>query len=281
MRLLFILFFVPCTSLCQINIKGKIVDSKKNGLPLTNIVCINKYNVGTITNEMGEFELQNISDTDTLKITNIAFIPLIISVNNFINGSQIILIDRIKTLDSVIVTNLNFYKSKLKLGFDKFSTRGTFKLAPGSQLAIFIENPTKREGWIKNVVFKAKDLGKCKNDFRIRFLEIDEVTLQPSYDLNKQNIIIASKSLKKKNVIDVSNYKISMPATGVFVVVEWLTPNINCDKNSYSTIVGNLELPNDLVWFNFRDGKWSHGIRPSSSSNGKFITPNIGIEVAF
>lgn len=279
MRFLFFLLIISITSFGQSTIKGKITDSRGEVLPLTNIVSLKSKN-GTITNERGEFELHNLSNDDTLKITNIAFIPKLVAIHSFRSGDEIVLNDSIKQLVEVVVRNFNSFKKVLNLGYLSSSNRGEFKLIPGNQLAIFISNPNNREGWIKNVSFKIKDFGKCKNSLRIRLLNRNSITTNPTFDILHENIILLSNNLKKKNTVDISEYKVILPKDGIFVIIEWLFPDNKCDKNSYPSIAANLETETNEVWLNFRDKKWGHSNRPRLP-NGNFMTPNIGIEVAF
>lgn len=279
MKPLFIFLVIPVISFSQITIKGKVLDIKKTPLPYTNIVLLNSAN-GTITNKDGEFELHNASLSDTLKITNIAFIPKIILVSAFNKDNEIILIDSVKELEEVILRDFRSFKLISNLGFASSSNKGEFKLTPGSQLAVYISNTNKREGWIKKITFSIKNFGKCKNSIRLRLLKPDDVTLFPSLDILNENIVIENSDLRRNNSIDVSNYKIIIPPTGVYIMIEWLYPNNGCDKESYTTIAANLETQENLVWLNFRDKKWGHANRPKLP-NGNFITPNIGIEVAY
>lgn len=279
MRILFFLLTISISTFGQKSIKGKITDIRGVLLPYTNIVSL-KNNIGTITNEKGEFELNNISLIDTIKVTNISFVPKLIALNSFRTGETIILTDSIKGLDEVIVRNLKSYKNTLNLGYASFSNRGEFRLNPGNQLAVYIANPYNKEGWIKNVSFSIKKFGKCKNSLRIRILEMDGSSSNPSFDLLGENIILSNNNLRKKNKIDISQHKLILPKNGIFVIIEWLFPDNECDKNSYTSIAANLETQTNEVWLNYRDRKWGHSNRPRSP-NGNFMTPNIGIEVAF
>jgi hypothetical protein len=279
MRLLLLLLLISSSSLGQISIKGKIKDIRGNALSLTNIVSI-KSNYGTITNENGEFELHNLSHLDTLKITNIAFVPKLIPISTLHNNDEIILNDSIKKLDEVIVRSFSSYKKKLDLGYSSSSSRGEFKLQPGNQIAVYINNPSNREGWVKNITFGIKDFGKCKNSMRLRLLEADSISFYPTNDLLLENIILENNSLKRKNKIDLSSYKIIMPKNGIYIMLEWVSLDENCDKNSYTSISANLETVTNVVWLNYRDKKWGHSNRPRLP-NGNFMTPNFGLEVAF
>jgi len=279
MKLLFFLLLTSVTSLGQTTLTGRIKDIRGNALSLTNIVSI-KNNIGTMTNENGEFQLRNIFVTDTLKITNIAFIPKLIPVSLMHDNYEIILIDSIKKLDEVIVKNFRSFKNLLTLGYSSSSTRGEFKLLPGNQIAVYIDNPNNKDGWIKSITFGIKDYGKCKNSMRLRLLEVDSITNFPSIDLLTENVILDNKTLKKKNNIDLSTYKILMPKNGIYIMLEWLDIETNCDKNSYTSISANLVTQQNVVWLNYRDKKWGHTNRPRLP-NGNFMTPNFGIEVAF
>ena len=81
---------------------------------------------------------------------------------------------------------------------------------PGSQLAIYIENKLKKQGWIKDISFKVKNRGSCKNSIRVRLLQVDSLENAPSIDLLNENIIVKYNELKKITHIDISNYKIQI-----------------------------------------------------------------------
>ena len=275
----FLFLFLSTSGYCQNSIKGKITNTNGVPLPYTNIVSLRNNN-GTITDDKGLFELNNLFINDTLKISNIAFVPKLIPIISFLNNGIITLNDSIKKLEEVIVRNFGSFRNNTKLGYFNFSNRGEFQLIPGNQLAIYIANPTNREGWVKSVSFRVKRLGKCKNNLRVRLLEIDTLLSNPTYDILTENIIISNSNLRKNNTINLSDYKIVFPKTGLFVVLEWLQPDDECDKNSYTSIASNLETPTNEVWINYRDRKWGHSNRPRLP-NGNYNTPNIGIEIAF
>ncbi len=277
--LLIQLLLVPSLMFAQPNIRGAIVNKHKDPLPLTNIVLQNRA-VGTITNEKGEFILSNITTADSIKITNIAYYSKVIAISNLRNNDTIILDENIQQLNDIVLKNLSKYKEEIKLGFDNYSNNGEFKFGPGNQIALFIANKLEIEGWIKGVSFKVKELGKCKNSMRIRLMQMDTLHFKPSIDILEENIIIKSGDLKKSNYLDLSTYKIMLPKEGIFIVLEWLYPDRDCDKNSYASISANLVEPSNIVLFNFRDKAWSKDSRPRLP-NGNYMTPNIGLRVAY
>jgi len=279
MKLLTILLLTPVFAFSQNKIKAVVINSKGEPLPYTNVVSLKK-NIGAITNENGEFEIDNIDNADSIKISNIAFIPRVLAVGDLYLGEKIILADSIKKLEDIVIRNFSKFKNIRTLGFLNYPINGEFKLLPGNQLATFISNNFKREGWIKGVYFKVKNFGKCENSLRIRLLRVDTTEFKPGIDIVNENIILSNDVLKKTNYIDLSDYKIILPKNGLFVVIEWLYPDHDCDKNSYSSIAANLDIETNLVWLNFRDKNWGHSNRPRLP-NGNFMTPDIGIKVAY
>jgi hypothetical protein len=95
-----------------------------------------------------------------------------------------------------------------------------------------------------------------------------------------ESILLNATKLKKSNYVDLSTYKIKLPPEGVFIVIEWVYPDTICDANSYSSLTATLGVPENLVWFNFRDKAWSKSHRPRLP-NGNYMTPTIGLNVAY
>ncbi len=233
-----------------------------------------------MTNDRGEFQLININNDDTIKITNVAYYSKLIAVKALEKTDTIFLDEDIKELNEVIIRNIGSYKFDKDLGFLEFPNNAEFKLMPGSQMAIFIENPVKQEAWIKEVSFKIKQFGSCKNNIRIRLLQVDTLDNLPSIDLLTENLILKYSRLKKVNHVDVSKHKIILPSKGVFIVIEWVDLEGNCSKNSYTSISANMSFPKNLVWLNFHDKLWGHSNRPRLN-NGNYMTPNISLKVAY
>jgi len=269
----------PTMLFSQINIIGVIANHNKEPLPLTNIVLLRK-NAGTITNEKGVFVLSDVMSDDSIKISNIAFNSKLVAVEDLVNNDTIFLVENIKNLTAIEVRNLSGYKKEMELGFYNQSGNGEFKLKPGNQLAIYIYNKLDKEAWIKGVSFRMKNMGKCKNSLRVRVLQSDTLHWAPSADLLLESVLLNATELKKSNYVDLSFYKIKLPPEGIFIVIEWVYPDTICDANSYSSLTATLGVPDNLVWFNFRDRAWSKSHRPRLP-NGNYMTPTIGLNVAY
>ena len=229
--LLYQLLFFPSCLFAQAGIKGVVVDGNKVVLPLTNIVSLGR-NIGTITNDQGQFSLENITNQDSIKVSNIAYYSKVVAIKDLKENDTIVLSENIRQLNEVVLRNLSKYKDETDLGYYNYTSHGEFKLIPGNQLALFIENKQGKEAWIKGVSFKVKEVGKCKNSMRIRLLRKDSMKFMPSTDILDENVIIKSGDLKNSNYIDLTTYKIVLPKEGVFVVIEWLYPEKDCDENS-------------------------------------------------
>lgn len=276
--LLYFLFF-SCSLFAQTDIRGVVVNTDREALPLTNVVFQNR-NAGTITNDNGVFILSGVISTDSIKITNIAYYSKVIAISDLKTDDSIFLDRSIKQLNSIVLKNFASYRQEIRLGFGMHANNGEFKLKPGNQIATFISNERAKEGWIKGVSFKVKQLGKCKSSMRIRLIKRDSLDYKPSIDLLNENIIYRSTDLKKINFVDLSSYKIMMPKEGIFIVVEWLYPDQDCDIHSYTSISANLSEPTNIVWFNFRDKAWKKNSSPRLPG-GNYMTPNVGIKVAY
>ncbi len=274
----FILILVPTITISQTEIKGAICNAKREPLPYTNIVTIKKQN-GTTTDVNGEFLLSNLDKEDTLKISNIAYYSKLVSIKSFKKNDTIFLDDNIKLLSEVVIANFKMFNKEQDLGFLKYRNNASYDLKPGGQIAVFIENKTKRKGWIKEVSFKVNAQSKCKCSFRIRLLQFDPKEFKPSKDILNENVIINSTDIRKVNKKNLSDYKVLIPEDGVVVVLEWLYSEPNCEKKSYTQIIGNMSIPINITWFNNRDRNWSH-YQPNMP-NGNYMTPNIGVTVAY
>jgi len=270
---------LPNTLFSQENVRAFVCNSNGHPLSFTNIVSTKKQK-GTITTENGEFQISIFASYDTLKITNVAYLPITIPVSDIHNNDTVFLRESRKDLDGVVVKNWNKYKSEVNLGFFNSSNRGEFILVPGTQIATFIENSFQKDGLIKGIYFRLKETGKCKNGLRLRLLSLDTLTNEPLLDILNEDIIIPNSDLKIKNYIDLTNHHILMPTYGICIILELLFPENDCEKKSFITISATLSVDQNLVWLNFRDRKWGYNNRPRLP-NGNFMTPNISIKVAY
>jgi hypothetical protein len=282
MKKLFIILVLSSVSFVlfsqSIKISGFVVDNHQEPLSFSNIVSTQR-NIGTVTNEKGYFTL-NVNRNDTLKISHISTFPKIIPVVQLKDGETIVLNLNIHNLNEVVVHPAKTKYHLTKVGYFNLGKNADFILGPGNQLATYVKNPFKKEVFIKNVIFEVTKKGKCDCSLRIRLLEVNNNGYSPGQDLLQKNVIISHNDLKRTNVIDVSDYHVLMPESGIFVVVEWIKNTEPCDKESYPIITGNLKIKEDVVWYNYRDSKWSNKHKLGYSDN-KYLTPNFSLTVFY
>ena len=274
-----VLLLLPFSLLAQTPIHGIVTDKHRIPLPLTNIVSLTS-NSGGVTNNQGNFSIPISIKTDSIKFSNIAYLPKTIAIKDLKDNDTIVLEENIEQMKVVVLKDFSHYKQEATLGFKDYPNNGEYKFGPGDQIATYIDNKENKDGWIKGIFFKVKAFGKCTNTMRVRLLEMDTITFRPSTDLLDENNLISSSDLKKTNYVDVSNNKIIIPKEGIFIVLEWVYQDNNCDKNSYTSIAANLSLLTNVVWFNFRDRVWKIGNSPGMIS-GNYMTPNVALKIAY
>ncbi len=278
MRLVVIFLLFPFVVYCQkIKVSGYVIDTKGNPLQYVNVVSIGKK-IGTVTDDHGFFTI-SADIKDSLKFSHIAFETRTISVND-IKSDTIILVEYSNVIKEVVVRNFNSYLDKTKIGFFNKDNNGEFLLAPGNQIAVFIKNPRKKDALIKSITFKVKKRGKCNSKLRLRLLDNYKNMMHPGQDLLSDNYIIDNFSLQKSNTIDISKSKVFLPSNGIFIVIEWISNEPDCQKNSFPSIGANLSTKENLVWFNYRDRQWN---KPDKRPlpNGNYMTPNIFLTVLY
>jgi hypothetical protein len=277
MRLIILLLLFPLLIYSQqITLTGHITDKRGQSLQYVNVVSISKHN-GTITNDSGYFVLC-IDKNDSLKFSHIAFETKTIAVRDFTSGN-IILIERSQSINEVVIKSFSSYPDRVKIGFFNKDRNGEFRLDPGSQIAVFIENPRKKAALIESIVFEVKKHGDCESRLRIRLLENYKNLKLPGRDILTDNYILNNRDLRQINSIDISKSKVILPQNGLFVLVEWLSPDLYCEEKSFPTLVANLGNKENNVWFNYRDKKWNNLSPPLT--NGNYMTPNFSLIINY
>lgn len=111
----FLLIFHPLSTSGQIAIKGVVSAQDGGPLPFTNNVSISKKTGITTTNH-GTYQLSGLEADDAVKITNISFQPIIISVKELLQTDTIYLKEKMLSLDEVVITNFKAFRDKEKIG---------------------------------------------------------------------------------------------------------------------------------------------------------------------
>ncbi len=193
---------------------------------------------GTATDKKGFFEL-SVLPKDSLKISYIGYEPKTLKVQNLQKIDTIFLQKKSYEIENITVIPKGKTRSRTKrIGVLKRRKNYFVRLGVGKQMALFIENPFKREVIVKTLQFQLKKRKLYQCDIRLRLLERDKETLAPKEDLCFREIIVTREHLQKKNKVNVEKYNIFLPKEGAFFVLEWVgSKDVNREHIPY--VVGH------------------------------------------
>lgn len=208
---------------------AKIIDQKTKK-PITGVIVLSLSNQrnATYTNEEGIFSI-SVANNDSLKISCIGYKDSVIKHFENLSLSTIELRPNFILLNEVVVNN-SLKRSSSTLGYTgreyKTFNQGGSK---GSILLIFVpnEDPSKNRV-ITKLNYELRVINRenekiNKGVVRVRLYSSSDTAIYPKSDLLQENLI-QTIPLKNKQtlIVDISKYKISLPANGVFVGLEWL-----------------------------------------------------------
>jgi len=202
----------------------------------------------------------------------------IIPVENLLIKNDVYLHEKVVEIGEAFVSFSNLVENIKQIGFYKRKNHGTFRAEKGHQMAVFIENPYKETGLIKNVLFKIRDKGSPGNGIRIRFFSV--LDGHPNEDILDKDIILSGKKIKKKMNVDVSEFDIFFPKNGVFAVIEWICMYDEKDLYMPFRISVHLNPKKRVVYNNYYDRMWIIDESPINYLNG-YIAPNLSLIVGF
>jgi CarboxypepD_reg-like domain len=209
-------------------LKGTVVNSQNNEPVIYATVGLIKANKGVSTDEKGQFELENVDSHDTLLISCVGFkilkLPILKVKNERIRLEQ----SNIQLKEITVkpkkskILKLNNFKSTKDVGvYLSYNTTDDFNQ---SQMAQPFENPDGTTWFIKEIrIARMATNVKHKKEttkFRVRFYGIDNKGMPDGKDMY-QPILVFDKSNDIIKV-DVSDKKMGIPPSGLFVAIEWL-----------------------------------------------------------
>ena len=268
MRKLLIIAFLLIANFSFSQLKALIIDSEtKEGIPYVNIWVKNE-NIGTTSNEKGEFELK-IENPKIILFSAIGFETKEISSDLIKNSVE--LEPLVTELDEVVIKTKKLTK-ELTIGeFNK--NKINFYFACGTKpwiTARFFkyENQYKQTPFLKQIrLLTRSDVRDSK--FNIRLYSVNE-NGEPYNSIYDQNIIGIAKKGKKITEIDVSKLNVEFPKNGFFIAIEWLIIEENkheykytmegsrkkLEGISYEPAIGIVPAETDENSWIFNQGKW-------------------------
>ena len=262
-------------------LKAVIINSKtKEKIPYVNIWVENE-NIGTTSNEKGEFELI-VDNSKIILFSAIGFETKKIESNSIKNILE--LKPLITELDEVIIKPKKLTQ-ELTIGeFKKSKINHSFGcgIKPWITARFFnYDNKYDKTPFLKKIrLLTRSDVKNSK--FNIRLYAVNE-NGEPENYVYDENIIVIAKKGKKVTEIDISELNIEFPKNGFFIAIEWLIIESNKYEYkytiegsrkkhqgiSYEPAIGTLPSETDENSWIFIQGKWRK-IWKSRSSSKKF-----------
>lgn len=219
-------------------IKGEVRDFETNKpIPYVNIWVENE-SIGTTSEIDGSFTLA-LKEDEKLVFSAIGYETLTISSKNNI----IKLKPKVYELEEVIVSNLKNTK-ELEIG-NAEKTRSSH--LSGNKPWIYgklFEYDTiyKKTPYLKEIIFYTNSEIK---DAKIKLRIFHFKDSLPTYDMIDEDLVVTVKKGNRKNVLDVSKYKINFPKTGIVIGMEWLIIEENKFQFTYFDPKKKTKISND------------------------------------
>lgn len=282
MKTLFVIIFLLISNLCFSQLKSVIIDSEtKEKISYVNIWVENE-NIGTTSNEKGEFELE-IDGTKVILFSAIGFetkkilsdsIKNILELKPLVTELNEIVIKSKKRSQELIIGK--FKKSKINIYF----ACGTIPWISARYFK-FQEEYSKTPFLKKIRLLTNSDVENAK--FNIRIYDVNE-NGEPNNYINVKNIIGIAKKGRKITEIDISNLNIEFPKEGLFIAIEWLIIESNKHEYnytmqdsrkrlrgiSYEPAIGTVLAETDENGWIFIQGKWRKIFKNSSGATKRY-----------
>jgi hypothetical protein len=251
-------------------LKGTVVNSQNNEPIIYATVGLIKANKGVSTDEKGQFEIDNVDTNDTLLISCVGYkiwkLPILqVKTEKIMLEPSIIQLKEVTVKPKKSKTlKLNDYKSSKDIGvYASYNKTDNFNQC---QMAQPFENPDGTTWFIKEIKIARRATNsihkKEETRFRLRFYGIGKDGMPDGKDVYQPVLVFNKSDFIIK--IDVSDNKMVIPLTGLFVAIEWLKIPEN-----YQDIT--FEMP-------VREGEKIVGKKQHSR---KYFTPIVGMLKSF
>lgn len=297
-RLWLLFLLIGFTVSAQYN--GIIVDENNQPIPYVNI-WLEYGSIVTTSEEDGRFTLEDKDQTKNLIFSALGFETRIVNVTEV---EKVVLKSSEIKLEEVVIKK-NTLHQKMEIGY--YESNGfRYHMAYFFDAIFFNLSEEEREKYtfIKEVKFNT--LSENENaKIRIYFVERNEDG-SPSDNFLSDEIILEVKKGNRKNVVDLSSKKITIPENGFFIVFEKLKIEQNKhyqeyyfkDKNgnkitrkgmSYEPEIPLVPVQDAVGWNKRNNNKWEKSQKtiiknPKSFENilmkkyhDKYLVPSVNI----
>lgn len=276
MKKLFRLFFL--FSICSYSqTKGIVVDENNKPIPYVSIWVENET-IGTTSEENGHFEI-HVSDKDkNLIFSSLGFEKKIIKAAD---AKEVVLKPTTYNLKEIVVSNRKQTKA-IEIGQSKSEILQAFDNGPRIDAKFFPYRPAYNKTRFIKQISILTDSNIDNATIKIHLYGVDANGF-PGDELLDKDFIVSLKKGVVKQKIDVSDFNLILPKTGIFVAYEkLLIANNKIEKKSTDAntkIIKSQITYAPLVIYNFveRDffytfsgGKWNKQVpEPSDNSYPK------------
>ena len=250
----------------------------------------------TLTDKNGIFKIKPNSKFDSLTISHISFNPKTLKKNELLTSGLIFLSEKIQQLDEVVINEKELIIEPILPKQTIFSKMGHFKghRAPeNSEYVTFIPNSENKSELIKNIVIETHqgywgDPNKEYMPFKVNLYSVNESNGLPYKKLLPNSILTRKISEDTKYVkVDISDYFIDFPESGIFVCVETLSKNeyeeylnISTQSPAFKIIKKTKKSKSITYSRKFRNGEMVKDWIDPRLPNVDFVY-NFGIEIEY
>ena len=277
-RFLICLFLVSFSITAQI--KGVVKDSL-SGKPIPYVnIWIENENIGTTTEENGEFTINTSDKNKNLIFSALGFEKKIIRVSKAI---LVNLKPMTYRLDEVVISEDRLETKTIEIGNTDNQIYQSFDNGPRIDTKFFpYRSVYKKTKFIKNVTIETDS--RIENaTIKIHFYKVD-ANGYPSEEMLDKDFIVSVKKGTKKNLFNLSKFNLTIPKKGLFVGFEKLTIEKNklekiiTDSKTNTTKIQKTYFP--FVMYNFVEraflytfsgGKWNRQTKHNDSDSSNKI----------
>ncbi|RKS26386.1 carboxypeptidase-like protein [Flavobacterium endophyticum] len=244
--------------------KGIVKDSL-TGNPIAYVsIWVENENIGTTSEENGEFTIATTDKNKNLIFSALGYRKKICKVSE---SQSVSLSPAAYELDEIVINNRK-EKRQLEIGKTKNAIAEAFDNGPRMDAKYFPYSPDyKKTRWIKKAIILT-DSRIDDATIKLHLYAVDENGF-PGEELLSKDYIVTIKKGVTKSEIDVTDFNLEMPKTGVFVVFEKLlikknkvektitdfNTNITKIQTTYSPLVLYNAVERDFL-FSFSGGRW-------------------------
>lgn len=263
MRLTTILFLFFAANVAA-QTKGVVKDSLTGNAIAYVSIWVENENIGTTSEENGEYQIGTNDKNKNLIFSALGYQKKTVKVSE----SQIVLLSPSTfELDEVTINNKK-EKKQLEIGKTKNTIAEAFDNGPRMDAKFFPYYPEyKKTRWIQKAIILT-DSRIDDATIKLHLYDVDENGF-PGNELLSKDYIVTIKKGVTKNEIDLSDFNLEMPKTGIFVVFEKLlikknrvektikdfNTNTTKTQTTYAPLVLYNAVERDFL-YSFSGGRW-------------------------